>query len=112
MTRLSTMFALLVLTAAGVAAAQTQQTPPPADQAPSSSAPDQQAAPQSQSEQQAAPQSQEASPSSGANSASSAGDKKTQMKACVKQERANNSGMSRKDAKAACEKQLSGSPQN
>ncbi|HXO64731.1 MAG TPA: hypothetical protein VN882_08525 [Steroidobacteraceae bacterium] len=112
------MFALLVLTAAGVAAAQTQQTPPPADQAPpaeqapSSSAPDQQAAPQSQSEQQAAPQSQEASPSSGANSASSAGDKKTQMKACVKQERANNSGMSRKDAKAACEKQLSGSPQN
>jgi uncharacterized membrane protein len=109
MTRLSTTFALLVLTAAGVAAAQTtQQTAPPADQAP----PAQQAPSSTAPDQQAAPQSQETSPNSGANSASSASDKKTQMKECVKQERASNSGMSRKDAKAACEKQLSGSPQN
>lgn len=103
MNRLSTTFALLALTAAGAAAAQTMQgqSQPPAGQIPppASTAPSDQS-PNSMSQDQ------------GANSTSGTTDKKTQMKECIKQERANNSGMSHKDARKACKQQLSSSPQS
>ncbi len=112
MNRLSVAFALTVLTAAGAVAAQTMQSqtePPAATQPPASAPSSQNPSSTAPDQDQAAPQAQE-SPNSGANSASGTTDKKTLMKECVKQERANNSGMSAKDAKKACKQQLSSSP--
>ena len=96
MKRVSTALISALLACGGVALAQTYNqapTPPRSNQTPSPSA------------------SQPTGESSGAGSSSSSGSmsmsqKHAAMKSCIAQQQANNSGMSKKDAKKACKEQM------
>jgi hypothetical protein len=96
--RLSAALAVGVLAASGLAAAQStppaQQTPPADSMSryPSSNTP-------------TAP-----APGSDTSSTNSKATKKQQVKDCVAQQQANNSGMSKSDAKKYCKDQVNNSP--
>jgi hypothetical protein len=96
MKRISTAMISILLACGGVALAQTysQSAPPPTSQQ----------APPADSPQ--APSDNSSSSSSSGSSSMSMSQKHEAMKECVAQQQANNSGMSKKDAKKACKAQL------
>ena len=101
MNRVSTAIALVLLGASSVVAAQSyQQTPStPANGASAGS-------------MNTPPSSGDTgSNSSNSSSSSSASTHHQQMKDCIAQQQANNSGMTKAQAKKACKNQLNGSPQ-
>ena len=94
MKRVPGAFALVILAAAGVAAAQTTtQSAPPAG-----------TMPQSQYPSSTAPAPSEST--SGSMSSDSHSAKKQEMKACIAREKAGNSGMSKTDIKKYCKQQV------
>ena len=101
MKRVSGVFAfgLVIVGAAGVAMAQTgvQQSPPPAGTMPSNEYPS-----------STAPSSTTSS-SSSSMSASDHATRKEQMKDCMAQQKASNSGMSKSDMKKYCKNQVQNS---
>jgi hypothetical protein len=100
---------LVLLAAGSVAAAQTYQQPvaPPPD---SSGDPDQMSTPNPSSD---AGQTNAPPPSSSASDTSpSSASTKQQMKDCIAQQQAGNSGMTKAQAKKACKHQVNGSPQD
>jgi hypothetical protein len=111
--RLSTAFAVLALISGCVAVAQTPPQNPiaspsgvPSNVDPSATVPVPSTEP-STSDQSTSQPAQSGDTSGGSRKA----DKKTMMKDCVAQQRANNTQMSKHDAKKACKDQVNSSPQ-
>ena len=95
MNRLHGAFALIILAATSVAAAQTS---------PMQSTPSSGSTPQSQYPTDTNP------PASTSQSDSAKDAKKAQMKDCMAQQQANNSGMSKKELKKYCKNQVNNAP--
>lgn len=93
--RASTAMISILLACGGVALAQTysQPTPPPSSQQPPA-------------ESSQAPSGSSSGSSSSGSSSMSMSQKHEALKECVAQQQANNSGMSKKDAKKACKAQM------
>lgn len=111
MNRVSGTFALIVLAAAGIAAAQTppppQQPTQPAAQPSSMPSQDPNATTPAQDPNATAPP-----PSSAQATTTSKADKKQAIKDCISQQQANNTSMSKHQLKKYCKSQVeNGSPQ-
>ena len=108
MNRATGTFALFVLAASGLAAAQSAPPPSanPSSQYPSSTMPQPPA--ETPTEAQPAPQ-QSSHDASSTSSTSPRAEKRAQMKDCMEQQHAANSGMSKRDIKKLCKSQMEGS---